>query len=277
MDLVRTSGKGVRMALVCFPKTICSVVRLSTSCCRSCLLFFVFSDTTLFAQDGPTTVPPEARQLIVAVAKNWESSRASLRCFERSKSGQWRPVLFGEPIPVLLGRGGLAWGRGVLPAPARLAAKREGDKKAPAGCFALGKVFGYAKSLPEGARYPYRRVTRWDAWVDDVRNPHYNRHYVADPKNVPKWFEKQRMRLGDAAYTWMIEIRHNADPPVPGAGSAIFFHVRRGPDRKTSGCTTMRRSDLEKIIRWLRVEARPHYVLLPADLHTQLRRPWKLP
>ena len=36
------------------------------------------------------------------------------------------------------------------------------------------------------------------------------------------------MRSGDFAYHWLIEIRHNSDPPVPGAGSAIFFHIRRG-------------------------------------------------
>ena len=217
-----------------------------------------------------------AGQLIVAVAPNWDTHRGTLSCYERTSSG-WKRVVFRQPVPVLFGRSGLAWGRGAIPIPDKGRVKREGDRRAPAVCFSVGKVFGYAGNLPRGARYPYRQVGKWDAWVDDVRNPYYNRHIVVDPRNVPPWFEKQRMRLGDFAYKWLIEIRHNADPPKPGFGSAIFFHIRRGPDRPTSGCTTMEEANLEKIIAWLRADKRPHYVLLPALEYRKKQRAWGLP
>ncbi len=224
-------------------------------------------------------VPRGADQLIAAVTEDWESHRARLQCFERQGRG-WQAAVFPSAVPALVGRAGLAWGRGVhrIPEANRAPLKVERDGKAPAGVFAIGMVYGYDARLPAGSDFPYRQVTPWDAWVDDLANPLYNRHVVVDPGNVPPWFEKQKMRHGDFAYHWLLEVRHNADPePVPGAGSAIFFHIRRGEDRATSGCTTMERGNLEAILRWLRVKARPHYVLLPREEYERLQGSWGLP
>ncbi|MCB1227539.1 MAG: L,D-transpeptidase family protein [Verrucomicrobiales bacterium] len=240
----------------------------------------IFSGLIFFCNLGesPAQVGRDTLQLIVATAPDWNSHRASLQAFQRASSRQpWQPV-FRQPIPVLLGRNGLAWGRGLFQTPNSGAPqKRERDGRAPAGIFQLGQLFGYATQPPQGCRWPYHRVTQWDAYVDDPTLPEYNRHVQVDPRNVPPWFEKQRMRLGDAAYTWMLEIRHNQQPVVPGAGSAIFFHVRRGPDRPSSGCTTMRQEDLEALLRWLDPAASPYYVLLPREDYLALRGSWRLP
>ena len=91
-------------------------------------------------------------------------------------------------------------------------------------------------ALPPGSDYPFHTVTAADAWVDDVNHSNYNQHVLVDPANPPPWYAKQRMRLGDFAYRWLVEIRHNADPPVPGKGSAIFFHLRRAPHKPSTGC-----------------------------------------
>ncbi|MFV1995465.1 MAG: L,D-transpeptidase [Verrucomicrobiales bacterium] len=237
----------------------------------------LFALAVLPTREAQAQVPRDTRQVIVAVAPGWNDHRARLQGYERV-GGSWRP-LFAEPIPVLLGRSGLAWGRGVHQVPRGHSApvKRERDGRAPAGCFAIGSIYGYAPRLPSGASFRYRQVTRWDAWVDDPANPYYNRHLVIDPRKVPPWFESQKMRHGDAAYAWLVEIRHNSDPPVPGAGSAIFFHIRRGEDRATAGCTSMEESNLVRMIRWLRADGKPHYVLLPAKDYEGLKRFWGLP
>ncbi len=221
-------------------------------------------------------VPNDANQVLVAIAKDWDRDKALLWALNRTPDG-WVSA-FGEPIEVLLGRNGLAWGRGVEPAKAPSdRVKREGDRRTPAGVFKVGKIYGEAAQLPGGSSYPYRQIGRWDAWVDDLKNPYYNQHYVAKPGKVPPWFEKQRMRLGDAAYEFLIEVRHNADPPVPGFGSAIFFHIRRGEDRPSSGCTVMTRSNLIKVIQWLRADAKPHYVILPKAEYDRYQAAWNLP
>jgi hypothetical protein len=85
------------------------------------------------------------------------------------------------------------------------------------------------------------------------------------------------MRSGDFAYHWLVEIRHNSDPPVPGAGSAIFFHIRRGVNRATTGCTTMAQENLVKLITWLRAKRHPCYALLSANDYDKKWRSWNLP
>jgi L,D-peptidoglycan transpeptidase YkuD (ErfK/YbiS/YcfS/YnhG family) len=213
----------------------------------------------------------------VAIAADWNTHQATMQCFQREDdSSTWHPA-FKNSWPVLIGKKGLAWGRGIFPQPGGTAEKAEKDWKAPAGLFLLGSVYGYAAAPPDGTRWPYVRVGAYDAWIDDPKLPHYNEHVRVDPANVPEWFQTQKMRLGDNAYRWLIEIRHNTDPATPGFGSAIFLHVRRGPDRPTAGCTSMGVEDLESVIRWLRPEAKPCYVLLPQEEYNRLRDAWKLP
>ena len=232
-----------------------------------------FSKNPIFGQVGSAV-----RQLIVAQAPDWNSSTATMQCYQRaSANAPWQPA-FQKPWPVLLGRSGLAWGRGVFNPPQNgIPLKVEKDWRAPAGVFQLGQLFGYAASPPKGANWPYVRVGEYDAFIDDPRSPLYNQHVRVDPNNIPPWFEKAKMRLGDSAYKWMLEIKHNPVPAAPGYGSAIFFHVRRGPTKPSAGCTTMAVENLEAMIRWLNPQASPHYVLLPAADYAALRAAWKLP
>lgn len=219
-------------------------------------------------------VPGDCRQLIVSVADTWDSTSGVLQRYEREGRG-WKPV--GAPWRVLFGRNGLAWGRGVFGQEQLGRAKMEKDGCAPAGIFRVGKIYTHDRSLPAGADYPFHTVTAADAWVDDVDSPDYNRHLVVDPKNPPPWFAKQRMRVGDFAYRWLVEVRHNSDPPVRAAGSAIFFHIRRGPSKPSAGCTTMAEADLVTLIKWLRAPANPHYTLLPRAEYEAMRKQLGLP
>lgn len=216
----------------------------------------------------------EAKQLIVSVGKTWDSPNGKMQRFERS-GREWKPI--GAPVPVLFGRQGMAWGRGVLGTSEPGRRKAEKDWRAPAGVFRIGKIYTYDKALPNGSDFPFHTVTTADAWIDDVNHPQYNQHVVVDPKNPPPWFQKQRMRHGDFAYRWLIEIRHNSDPPVSGAGSAIFFHIRRGTQRPSAGCTTMAENDLVTVIRWLRAAEKPHYALLPKAEYLEKWQKWALP
>jgi L,D-peptidoglycan transpeptidase YkuD (ErfK/YbiS/YcfS/YnhG family) len=219
---------------------------------------------------------PQVKQLIVSIAPDWDSSQGKLQFFERdATSGEWKAA--SDAWPVLYGRNGLAWGRGVKGQDESGLHKTERDKRAPAGIFEIGKVYGYEPKLPTGASFPYHQVTDADLWSDDPRSPNYNRHVVIDPKNPPDNYSHERMKSGDFAYHWLVEIRHNADPPIHGDGSAIFFHIRRGETRPTSGCTTMAEGNLVKMIRWLRAEKHPHYVLLPWSEYQRKWQPWGLP
>jgi L,D-peptidoglycan transpeptidase YkuD (ErfK/YbiS/YcfS/YnhG family) len=219
---------------------------------------------------------PGVRQLIVGIAPDWNSLRGRLQLFHRDAKGEWQPD--STPVPVLFGKNGLAWGRGVEGSDEPGLHKQERDGRAPAGVFDIGTIYTYDAALPPGADYPFHQVTMADAWVDDATSPNYNKFVtIPDPAHPPDWFEKMKMRHGDFAYRWLVEIRHNSDPPVPGAGSAIFFHIRRGESRPTSGCTTMAEPDLVRLVSWLRAAGHPEYVLLPWDEYQRKWRAWGLP
>lgn len=189
--------------------------------------------------------------------------------------GQWKKNL--GPEPVLFGKNGLAWGRGLAGQDEPGLRKQERDGRAPAGIFRIGKIYTYDAALPGGANYPFHQVGEGDIWSDDPRSPNYNRHVVIDPAHPPDNYSHEKMRPGDFAYHWLIEIRHNADPPIPGDGSAIFFHIRRGVDRPTTGCTTMAQENLVRVIKWLRAEKNPCYVLLPEAEYKKRWQSWNLP
>ncbi|PYJ11686.1 MAG: hypothetical protein DMF06_01890 [Verrucomicrobia bacterium] len=221
-------------------------------------------------------VPNDCTQLIVGIAPDWNSKHGRLQRFERAPGGTWTPV--AAPIPVLFGKNGAAWGSGVAGQGESGLRKAERDGRAPAGVFRIGTIYTYDAQLPAGSDYPFHQVTTADAWVDDVTSPDYNRFVtIPDPANPPPWFAKQKMRHKDFAYRWLVEIRHNSDPPVPGAGSAIFFHIRRGVDRPSAGCTTMAEPELVKLVSWLRPSRHPCYVLLPAAEYDLKWQNWNLP
>ena len=221
-------------------------------------------------------VPDDCTQLIVGIAPTWNSMRGELQLFERSPGAAWQPVT--ARWPVLFGKHGLAWGSGVDGQNESGLRKSERDGRAPAGVFRIGKIYTYDAQLPPGADFPFHQVTTADAWIDDVKHPEYNRFVtIPDPANPPPWFAKQKMRHNDFAYRWLVEVRHNSDPPVPGAGSAIFFHIRRGVDRPSAGCTTMAEPDLVKLISWMRSPRHPCYVLLPAPEYDKRWQGWHLP
>ncbi len=213
-------------------------------------------------------------QLAVSIAPGWDAPSGAMQLFERSGRG-WKAV--SAPMTVRYGKKGLAWGRGELGTGEPGRHKVERDQRAPAGVFRIGTIYTYDRALPDGARYPFHTITEADAWIDDPTLPEYNRHVVVDPRNPPPWFEKQRMRLNDPPHRWLVEIRHNSDPPVAGAGSAIFFHIQRGPGRASAGCTVMTEPSIVRLIRWLRAPQNPHYVLLPRDEYLARWKAWGLP
>ena len=220
-------------------------------------------------------VPDDCTQLLVAIAPDWNSIQGEMRMYERARGGNWTQR--GGAIAVLFGKNGLAWGTGLAGQNEPGLRKKERDGRAPAGVFRLGDVYTYDAQLPAGADYPFHTVTEADIWSDDPRSPNYNRHVVIDPKNPPDNFSHEKMRSGDFAYHWLIDIRHNSDPPVPGNGSAIFFHTRRGETRPTAGCTTMARENLLRVITWLRAPSHPCYALLTRDEYAKKWQSWNLP
>lgn len=180
-----------------------------------------------------------AGQILLVVGKDFNSTRAKLFCFEGSKQ------IFGD-IDVNLGRNGLAWGvdeKNFIHF-ATEPTKHEGDGKSPAGVFSLISSFGYDEN---GFSLPYRKSTADTICVDDLNSNYYNK-IIKMPAKVPESFEL--MKRDDDQYKIGAVVDYNPKA-VKGRGSCIFLHVQKEPNHPTAGCTSMRFSDLDKVLKWL--------------------------
>ncbi|GJG85899.1 hypothetical protein tb265_10800 [Gemmatimonadetes bacterium T265] len=229
-----------------------------------------------------------ARQLVVVTTAGWDTTAGVLRRYTRADAaGRWRAV--GAPVPVVVGRAGLAWDAGAVavaataapPAGASAAAasgprKREGDGRSPAGVFPLDTAFGFAGRSALGARLPYVALGPQSECVDDSASAYYNT--VVDRAAVPRvdWTSAERMRAV-AGYRVGVIVGYNAWPVRRAAGSCIFLHVWDGPASATAGCTAMDEAALTDVVRWLDPARRPVLVQVPAAVYAGVRRRWRLP
>jgi len=225
---------------------------------------------------APSPIPRSTRQLLVVRADSWAASFGALTQFERKPDGQW--VAAGEEIPADLGRNGLAWGRGLHPAPETGPFKTEGDRKSPAGVFPLGRAFGVAAELPRDSRgFPYLQSQPSTYCVEDVRSSFYNQ--IIDSREVSRstWEKWSELKRRDGLFDWGVVVRQNAPDTRKAAGSCVFLHVWRGPRVPTAGCTALPRERIQAILRWLDPGAEPVLVQLPRPVFEAVRSAWGLP
>ena len=228
------------------------------------------------ANAEPSPIPRTSRQLLLVRSDHWWSSSGTLTQLERRAGGDW--VAVGGETPVDLGRNGMAWGRGLHSSPATGPFKTEGDRKSPAGAFALGRAFGTAESLPSDSRgFPYLQSTATTYCVEDVRSTFYNQ--IIDSREVPRagWERWSELKRRDGLFDWGVIVKQNAPDTRKAAGSCVFLHVWRGPRVPTSGCTAMARDRIQALLRWLDPAAEPVLVQLPKPTLDTLRKAWELP
>lgn len=241
--------------------------------------------------DGQAVKSPliQARQMIVVTTKTWDTVPGTLQRYERrTLPSAWQSV--GKPIPIVVGRSGLAWGAGLHGEPATLAQgrdplKQEGDGKSPAGAFRLNATFGYAPKRKAGTlKMPYVASTATMQCVDDAQSVHYNRVVERAQLKQPDWQSHEDMLRKDELYRWGVVVEHNAGgvgqssaKAKPRGGSCIFLHIWNGPNSSTSGCTAMEASLMEEVLRWLDARQQPVLVQLPVSEYARLKQAWGLP
>lgn len=198
-------------------------------------------------------LPRQARQLVVVTSADWQASTGTLQRYALHDSA-WQKV--SSEVPVVLGKHGLGWGRGIHDAEPDGPQKREGDGKAPAGLFLLNRSYGHGAGaeLPTGLQHTVVDET-WRC-VDDVRSRHYGE--LLDSARVEQdWKSAEQLQRSDPLYEIIVLVEHNAQHQR-GGGSCIFLHTwrffedRPSVPRPTVGCTAMDRRPLLALAGWLR-------------------------
>lgn len=235
-----------------------------------CLLFCCLFAVHLNA------LPQECSQLIVVTTTDWDALKGFLRCYEKNSAGCWNTV--GDEIPVVVGKKGLAWGKGLHPLICGATnLKREGDGRSPAGIFALGTAFGKLSTEQVASlKMDYLVLTPTIEAVDDVHSIYYNCIVDREKINDPDWSSSEKM-FEEPLYDLGVVVDHNFPTPEPGRGSAIFIHIWRGESSGTAGCTAMKKEDLERVVFWLDPKAAPCLVQLPLEAYKILQLQCNLP
>ncbi len=200
-----------------------------------------------------------SQQIILVVAKDFNTSKAFLECYEGKKK------LCGS-FEVNIGKQGLGWGlsKVTLKQKADEPVKHEGDKKAPAGVFELTSVFGDKK--PQNIRLPFID-NKGMICVDDSNSPFYNT-IIPMPINKPESFEM--MSRDDHQYKLGIVVSHN-QKGVKDAGSCIFLHIEKSQGAPTAGCTSMKPEEIQQIIQWLDVKKKPLLIQIPKSASQEIK------
>jgi D-alanyl-D-alanine dipeptidase len=217
----------------------------------------------------------DGEKLIVVTTPDWRAVQGTLIRYERH-GREW--VKVREPIPVVVGRAGLAWDPALTrqnPDRYRGPVKHEGDGRSPAGVFPLkAGTFGFATELP-GSRI-YRPLTPTIECVDDPDSRYYGRIVDRAVVDQVDWKSSEKMS-SIPQYRWGVIVNYNMDRPVRGDGSCVFLHEWSGPARGTAGCTAMSRQNIEDLVHWVNGDGRAVLVELPKPEYLRLRLHWQLP
>jgi len=216
-------------------------------------LLFLLLAYTLYAD---ILIPKQSKQLLVVQADGFDTSQASLQAYEKN-DGRWNKVF--KPIKVNLGKNGLGWGEGELDFEHKETEplKFEGDGKAPAGLFSLDGFFGYEKREFD---FPYLQLNTQDICVDDSNSTQYNQ--LVRTKETQGYKSYEVMQRKDNLYELGILVGHNKKR-LKKRGSCIFVHIERSENSPTSGCTSMKKEELLKLMKWLDHTKKPLLLQLP--------------
>ena len=232
--------------------------------------------TPTVTHPSPSAALDNSSQLVVVTTPTWDATTGSLFRFDRTSAG-WH--LLDGPTPIVVGRTGLAWGRGFENASANPSdpIKHEGDGKSPAGIFPLDTAFGFGpvSELPS-LKLPYVQLQPTTDCVDDTASVHYNTVVDRGTVSAIDWASAEHMRRIDQ-YRIGVIVGYNADPPIRGRGSCIFLHIWAGPTSTTAGCTAFDAGKLRETMLWLDRARRPMLVQLTSAEYSRLRNSWRLP
>jgi len=191
----------------------------------------IVSYAAALAQSCPAPLA-KAKRLVLVTAPSMTDTSATMRLFERGAPNEaWHALSDAEPA--MIGKTGMGWSRFYASLARRgEPIKIEGDKRAPAGVFPIGRSFGILASSRPG----YLHVTPDTICVHDPSSPAYNT--IASRARLGPAVSAENMSRVLPMYRRGLLV----DYPTDGrqhAGSCIFIHVWRGPGNGTAGCVAL--------------------------------------
>tara|TARA_X000000950_G_scaffold172731_1_gene210292 strand:+ start:339 stop:839 length:501 start_codon:yes stop_codon:yes gene_type:complete len=130
--------------------------------------------------------------------------------------------------------------------------KKEGDLITPIGLYKI-KYILYRKDRIKKIQSKLRKIKikKNMGWCDDPKSKKYNKLI-----NLPFGYSYEQLFKKENIYDIILVLNYNMNPVLKDKGSAIFIHVAKNNYRKTLGCIAVKRSDLLKILKEIKVNTK---------------------
>ena len=130
--------------------------------------------------------------------------------------------------------------------------KKEGDFITPIGLYKI-KYILYRKDRIKKIQSKLRKITikKNMGWCDDPKSKQYNKLV-----NLPFSYSYEQLFKKNNIYDIIIVLNYNMSPVKKDKGSAIFIHVAKKNYEKTQGCVAVKKLDLLKILKKIKVKTK---------------------
>ena len=130
--------------------------------------------------------------------------------------------------------------------------KKEGDFITPIGDYKI-KYILYRKDRVKKIQSKLRKITikKNMGWCNDPKSKKYNKLV-----NLPFNYSYEQLFKKENVYDIILVLNYNMRPIKKDKGSAIFIHVAKKNYRRTQGCVAVKKSDLLKILKEIKINTR---------------------
>ena len=130
--------------------------------------------------------------------------------------------------------------------------KKEGDFITPIGDYKI-KYILYRKDRVKKIQSKLRKITikKNMGWCNDPKSKKYNKLV-----NLPFNYSYEQLFKKENVYDIILVLTYNMNPVKKDKGSAIFIHVAKRYYKRTQGCVAVKKSDLLKILREIKINTK---------------------
>tara|TARA_E500000178_G_scaffold29507_1_gene26760 strand:- start:508 stop:1008 length:501 start_codon:yes stop_codon:yes gene_type:complete len=130
--------------------------------------------------------------------------------------------------------------------------KKEGDSITPIGEYKIKYILYRSDRIKKIQSKLKKTIIKKNmGWCDDPKSDKYNKLI-----NLPYTYSYERLFKKENIYDIILVLNYNMNPIKRGKGSAIFIHVAKKNYKKTQGCVAVKKSDLLRLIKEIRVNTK---------------------
>lgn len=164
-------------------------------------------------------VPDSCMQVLLVLGDSLTSKFGDAFLLERKKES-WKVQVYDR---IELGKSGWTY------------QKEEGDLKSVIGQFNPLYFFG-KQEYQQRSLFPFLISSQQLIAVDDPKSKYYNRILDQDTVEEKDWDSAEQLMRDDHLYDIALVSDVNYLNPIPGKGSCLFHHIKRGVNGGTEGC-----------------------------------------